>query len=168
MPGGDRRLTEEAHDLERRLHPRESGGGLTGGEEAAVTTAPRRALAFIFAAVFLDLLGVGLLIPIIPFLVRQFDSRALTVGLLAMSFSAAQFLATPALGLVSDRIGRRPVLVFSVLGSGLAYLVFGLAHALWLLFAARILDGLSGGHISTAPGYIADVTPPADRAQHPC
>jgi MFS family permease len=144
----------------------EGGSGLTGSEEAAATTAPRRALAFIFAAVFLDLLGVGLLIPIIPFLVRQFDPAALTVGLLAMSFSAAQFLATPALGLVSDRIGRRPVLVFSVLGSGLAYLVFGFAHALWLLFAARIVDGLSGGNISTAQAYIADVTPPADRAKN--
>jgi MFS transporter, DHA1 family, tetracycline resistance protein len=127
---------------------------------------PRGALLFIFAAVFLDLLGAGLLLPIIPYYVRQFDQDALTVGLLALSFAAAQFLATPALGLVSDRIGRRPVLIFSVLGSGLAYLVFGMAHALWLLFVARIADGLTGGNISTAQAYIADVTSPRDRAKN--
>ncbi len=127
---------------------------------------PRRALLFIFAAVFLDLLGAGLLLPIIPYYVRQFDKDALTVGLLALSFAAAQFLATPALGLVSDRIGRRPVLIFSVLGSGLAYLVFGMAHALWLLFVARIADGLTGGNISAAQAYIADVTTPHDRAKN--
>ena len=90
----------------------------------------------------------------------------MTVGLLALSFAAAQFLATPALGLVSDRIGRRPVLILSVLGSGLAYVVFGFAHALWLLFAARIVDGLTGGNISAAQAYIADVTPPSARAKN--
>jgi MFS transporter, DHA1 family, tetracycline resistance protein len=129
-------------------------------------TPPRRALWFIFAAVFLDLLGAGLLLPIIPYYVRQFDQDALTVGLLGLSFAAAQFLATPALGLLSDRVGRRPVLIFSVLGSGLAYLVFGLSHALWLLFLARIVDGLSGGNISAAQAYIADVTPPETRAKN--
>jgi MFS family permease len=126
----------------------------------------RRALAFIFAAVFLDLLGAGLLLPIIPFYVRQFAPDALTVGLLALSFAAAQFLATPALGVVSDRVGRRPVLVLSVLGSGVAYLVFGFAHALWLLFAARIVDGLTGGNISAAQAFIADVTAPHERAKN--
>src|SRR6185295_4443022 len=101
--------------------PARAGGPGLSGEAPAPP--PRRALFFIFAAVFLDLLGAGLLLPIIPYYVRQFDQDALTVGLLALSFAAAQFLATPALGLVSDRIGRRPVLIFSVLGSGLAYLV---------------------------------------------
>jgi MFS family permease len=134
--------------------------------EEAPAPPPRGALLFIFAAVFLDLLGAGLLLPIIPYYVRQFDQDALTVGLLALSFAAAQFLATPALGLVSDRIGRRPVLIFSVLGSGLAYLVFGMAHALWLLFVARIADGFTGGNISTAQAYIADVTTPQERAKN--
>ncbi len=126
----------------------------------------RKALAFIFAVVFLDLLGVGILIPVIPYLVRQFTPAALAVGLLSLSFAAAQFLASPILGALSDRYGRRPVLIVSVLGSGLAYLLFGLAQALWVLFLARILDGLTGGNITAAQAYIADVSAPADRGKN--
>ncbi len=129
-------------------------------------TTSRRALGFIFATVFLDLLGVGILIPVIPFLVLQFTPSALAVGLLALSYSLAQFLAAPLLGRLSDRVGRRPVLVASVLGSGVAYLVFGLATALWVMFAARIVDGLSGGNITAAQAYIADVSAPEDRAKN--
>ena len=138
--------------------------------DGAVAEAPRatsrRALGFIFATVFLDLLGIGILIPVIPFLVRQFTPSALAVGLLALSYSLAQFGAAPLLGRLSDRIGRRPVLVASVLGSGVAYLVFGLATALWVLFIARIVDGLSGGNITAAQAYIADVSAPQDRAKN--
>jgi MFS family permease len=129
-------------------------------------TTSRRALGFIFATVFLDLLGVGILIPVIPFLVLQFTPSAPAVGLLALSYSLAQFLAAPLLGRLSDRVGRRPVLVASVLGSGVAYLVFGLATALWVMFAARIVDGLSGGNITAAQAYIADVSAPEDRAKN--
>jgi MFS family permease len=125
----------------------------------------RRALAFIVTTVFLDFVGIGILIPVLPFLVRQFDHSALTVGVLAMSYSAAQFLAGPLLGALSDRFGRRPVLILSVLGSALAYLAFGFAHALWVLFAARIVDGLTGANYTTAQAYVADITPsPSERA----
>lgn len=126
---------------------------------------PRRALLFIFLAVFLDLLGAGILVPVIPFLVRPFSSDALTIGLLALSFSAAQFFAAPVLGALSDRFGRRPVLVLSVLGSSAGYFMFGIGGALWVLFAARILDGITGGNITAAQAYIADVTAPEDRAK---
>jgi MFS family permease len=126
----------------------------------------RRALGFIFAVVFLDLLGTGVLLPIIPYLVRQFTPSGLAVGLLAVAFSAAQFLAAPFLGALSDRVGRRPVLVLSVLGSGAAYFLFGLATSLWVLFAARIIDGLTGGNITAAQAYIADVSRPEDRAKN--
>jgi len=143
---------------------------VTAPSGAAVAGSPRttsrRALGFIFATVFLDLLGVGILIPVIPFLVLQFTPSALAVGLLALSYSLAQFLAAPLLGRLSDRVGRRPVLVASVLGSGVAYVVFGLATALWVMFAARIVDGLSGGNITAAQAYIADVSAPEDRAKN--
>lgn len=125
----------------------------------------RRPLALIFLTLFLDLLGVGILIPITPYLVRHFRSDALTVGLLVLVFSAAQFLMTPVLGALSDRYGRRPVLLVSLFGTAIGHFLFGLAPNLAVMFAARILDGITGGNISAAQAYIADVTPPEDRAK---
>jgi MFS family permease len=126
----------------------------------------RRTLIFVFLTVFLDLLGAGILIPIMPYLVRQFRTDATTVGLLSVAFSAAQFAAAPFLGAISDRVGRRPVLLFSILGSTLGYFLFGWAGSLWLMFLARIVDGASGGNISTAMAAIADSTAPKDRAKN--
>lgn len=126
----------------------------------------RRALLFIFLTVFLDLLGVGILVPVIPFLIGQYSTQGLTVGLVALSFSGAQFLAAPLLGRLSDRWGRRPVLVLSVLGSGIGYVLFALGGALWVYFLARLIDGITGGNISTAQAYIADVSPPEARAKN--
>jgi MFS transporter, DHA1 family, tetracycline resistance protein len=128
--------------------------------------AGNRPLAFIFLTVFLDLLGVGILVPVLPFIVAEFRSDALTVGLLSLTFAAAQFLASPVLGAWSDRVGRRPVLLLSVLGTGLGYFLFGAAHTLWLLFLARLIDGFTGGNVSTAQAYIADVSPIEDRAKN--
>lgn len=128
--------------------------------------ASRKALALVFFTIFLDILGFGILVPVIPFLVKPFDASATAIGLLTMSFSIAQFLASPVLGLLSDRYGRRPVLLISIFGAGVAYIAFGLAGALWVFFAARITDGLTGGNISTAQAYIADVSPPQDRAKN--
>ncbi|MCU0226227.1 MAG: MFS transporter [Bryobacterales bacterium] len=136
-------------------------------EPAAPAGRPTRsALTLIFATIFLDLLGVGILVPVIPFLVRRFESDALTVGLLALSFSAAQFLAAPILGVLSDRYGRRPVLLLSLLGSAFGYFLFGWAGALWIMFLGRIIDGFTGGNISAAQAYIADISPPEDRAKN--
>jgi multidrug resistance protein len=132
----------------------------------AQPTVSRQALTFIFIAVFLDLLGVGILIPVIPFFVGQFNQAALMVGLLALSYSAAQFITTPALGILSDRYGRRPVLLICVVGTGLGYFLFGFANTLWLLFAARLIDGFTGGNFSVAQAYIADVSLPEDRAKN--
>ncbi|HUQ91842.1 MAG TPA: MFS transporter [Bryobacteraceae bacterium] len=126
----------------------------------------RKALTFLFIVVFLDLLGAGILLPIIPYLVRQFRTDATTVGLLSVSFSAAQFLASPVLGVLSDRYGRRPVLLLSILGTSLGYFLFALAGSLPVMFFARILDGITGGNISTAQAYIADVSAPEDRAKN--
>ena len=125
----------------------------------------RRPLTLIFFTLFLDLLGVGILIPITPYLVRHFRSDALTIGLLVLVFSAAQFIMTPVLGALSDRYGRRPVLLVSLFGTAIGHFMFGLAPSLGFMFAARILDGITGGNISAAQAYIADITPPEDRAK---
>lgn len=125
-----------------------------------------RPLIFIFLTVFLDLLGVGILVPVLPYIVAEFRSDALTVGLLSLTFAAAQFFASPVLGALSDRHGRRVVLLLSVLGTGAGYFLFGLAQTLWLLYLARLIDGFTGGNVSTAQAYIADVSPPEDRAKN--
>ncbi|MGQ9813725.1 MAG: MFS transporter [Candidatus Roseilinea sp.] len=135
-------------------------------QKAGADKQRKRPIAFIFAAVFLDLLGIGILIPVIPYLVQQYSTDALMVGLLSLSYSAAQFVAAPVLGALSDRYGRRPLLVLSVLGSAIGYVVFGLAGSLAMLFLGRIIDGFTGGNISIAQAYIADVTPPKDRAKN--
>lgn len=125
----------------------------------------RRPITLIFLTLFLDLLGVGILIPITPYLVRQYRSDALTIGLLVLVFSAAQFIMTPVLGALSDRYGRRPVLLVSLFGTAIGHFMFGLAPNLAVMFAARILDGVTGGNISAAQAYMADITPPEDRAK---
>ncbi|MBY0507922.1 MAG: MFS transporter [Bryobacteraceae bacterium] len=125
----------------------------------------RRPLTLIFLTLFLDLLGVGILIPITPYLVRQYRSDALTIGLLVLIFSAAQFFMTPVLGALSDRYGRRPVLLVSLFGTAVGHFMFGLAPSLAFMFAARALDGITGGNISAAQAYVADITPPEDRAK---
>jgi MFS transporter, DHA1 family, tetracycline resistance protein len=124
------------------------------------------AVVFIFTTIFLDLLGAAMLLPVLPYIVRLYDTDALTVGLLSVIYSAAQFVAAPLLGWLSDRSGRRPVLLLSVLGSAIGYFIFGLGGALWVLFLSRLIDGITGGNISTAQAYIADVTPPQQRARN--
>jgi DHA1 family tetracycline resistance protein-like MFS transporter len=124
------------------------------------------ALAFIFTTIFLDMLGAAMLIPVLAYIVRLYNTDALTVGLLSVIYSAAQFAAAPILGWLSDRSGRRPVLLLSVLGSAIGYFIFGLGGALWVLFLSRLIDGITGGNIATTQAYIADVTPPQERAKN--
>ncbi len=128
--------------------------------------ASRKALLFIFIVVFLDLLGAGLLLPILPYYVLPYRSDATTVSLMYLSFSAAQFVASPFMGILSDRHGRRPVLLLSILGTSIGYFLFAAAGSLQMMFFARILDGITGGNISTAQAYIADVSKPEDRAKN--
>ncbi len=123
-------------------------------------------LIFIFITVFIDLMGGSLLVPVLPYLVERFRSDAVTIGLLTSVFFVAQFLATPVIGILSDRYGRRPVLLWCVLGTGFSYFVFGWAGALWLLFLSRVIAGATGGVIVTAQAYIADISPPEKRTQN--
>jgi MFS family permease len=129
-------------------------------------TAARAGLVFVLTTLFLDIMGSTLLLPIVPYIVREYDTSALAVGVLSAIYSAAAFFAAPVLGKFSDRWGRRPVLLASVFGSAVGYFIFGIGGALWVLFLSRLIDGFTGGNIATAMAYIADVTPPRDRARN--
>ena len=125
----------------------------------------RTTLGIIFLIVFIDLVGFGIVIPILPLYGERFGPSGLTLGLLMASYSAMQFLFAPILGRLSDRVGRRPVLLVSLVGSVVGYLLFGFAGSMAVLFAARIIDGISGGNIATAQAVIADITGPEERAK---
>ena len=127
---------------------------------------PASRLAFIFVTILIDKLGESLIFPILPFLVERFRSDAFTLGLLVSSFAIAQFIAIPIISGLSDRYGRRPVLLVCILGTAVAYYMFGLAASLWVLFLSRIVDGMTGGVAPTAQAYIADISAPEDRAKN--
>ena len=127
----------------------------------------RSPLLVIFITVFIDLVGFGIVIPVLPFYAEgtKFGATPSQVGLLFASYSVMQFIFAPVLGRLSDKYGRRPVLLVSLLGTASGFLILGFANTLWLLFVGRIIDGISGGNISTAQAYIADVTTKEDRAK---
>ena len=124
-----------------------------------------RPLLIIFLTIFVNLIGFGIIIPLLPFYAQTFGASPVVIGLLFAIFSLCQLIAAPALGDLSDRQGRRPVLIFSLLGTVVSFVMLALAQTLTMLFLARIVDGLSGGNISTARAYVADVTEPKDRAR---
>lgn len=132
--------------------------------ETATLGNHRRALATVIAVVFIDLLGFGIIIPILPFYVRNFGVSDVYIGLLAASYSLMQFLFAPLLGSLSDRRGRRPVILLSVAGSVVAWTVFGLAGSVAVLFVSRMLAGAMGGNLAAAQAYVSDITPPERRA----
>lgn len=122
-------------------------------------------LAIVFITVFVDLLGFGIIIPLLPFYAERFGGSAQTVALLSASFSAMQFVFMPIWGRLSDRVGRRPILLLGLFGSFGSYLVFGLAGSLPLLFVSRMFAGIAGATVSTAQAFIADTTTPENRAK---
>lgn len=127
----------------------------------------RSPLVVIFTTVFIDLVGFGIVIPVLPYYAEstQFNAGPRTIGILFASYSIMQLIFSPVLGRLSDKHGRRPVLLISIIGTGIGFLILGFATTLWMLFLGRILDGITGGNISTAQAYIADITTPADRAK---
>lgn len=127
----------------------------------------RSPLLVIFITVFIDLVGFGIVIPVLPYYVEgtNFNATPRTVGILFASYSVMQFIFSPILARLSDKYGRRPILFFSLLGTSLGFLILGFATTLWMLFLGRIIDGITGGNISTAQAYIADVTTPETRAK---
>jgi multidrug resistance protein len=127
----------------------------------------RSPLIVIFTTVFIDLIGFGIVIPVLPFYAEgtMFNATPRTVGLLFASYSIMQLIFSPVLGGLSDKHGRRPVLLLSIVGTGIGFLVLGFAKTIFMLFLGRILDGITGGNISTAQAYIADVTTTENRAK---
>jgi DHA1 family tetracycline resistance protein-like MFS transporter len=124
-----------------------------------------RPLLVIFLTILVNLIGFGIIIPLLPFYAETFGASPLAIGLLFASFSVCQLIASPLLGHWSDRLGRRPILIFSLIGTVVSFVMLALAHSLTLLFVARIVDGLSGGNITTARAYIGDVTTEENRAR---
>jgi DHA1 family tetracycline resistance protein-like MFS transporter len=127
-------------------------------------------ITLILIIMFLNFLGFSILFPILPFMVARYVTDpgkiALQVGFLISAFALCQFLAAPGLGTLSDRFGRRPILLISLFGSVIGYLLLGIGGALWVLFLGRVIDGITGGNISTIFAYVADITEPRQRGKY--
>ncbi len=124
-----------------------------------------RRIWIIFLIIFVNLLGFGIILPLLPYYVESMGAGAITIGLLSAAYSLFQLLAAPILGELSDKIGRRPVLIFSLIGTTLSFFLLGIANTILVLFISRIIDGISGGNISAAQAYIADITSKENRTQ---
>jgi multidrug resistance protein len=111
-------------------------------------------------------MGFGIIIPLLYSYGKKFGVTEQTIGLLTAAFSISQFFATPVLGSLSDKFGRKPILMLSLVGTCLSFILFGFANSIIMLFAARILDGLTGGNISVAQAMISDISPPKERAKN--
>ncbi len=126
----------------------------------------------VFLTVFIDLVGFGVVVPLVPLYSRDFGAQGLVIGLIFAAYSAMQFVFAPIWGRLSDRHGRRPILLMSTAGACLSYVLFALASglanhtaALWLMIASRLFAGICGGNITVAQAYIADITPPENRSK---
>jgi MFS transporter, DHA1 family, tetracycline resistance protein len=132
-------------------------------------TGRKAAIGFILVTVFLDVVGFALIIPVLPALVGEFttnrDAQSYWYGILGAAYGLMQFCASPLLGSLSDRYGRRPVLLVSVFGLGVDFLLQAMANSLWVLLAARLIGGLTGATFSVANAYIADITEPEERSR---
>ena len=127
--------------------------------------ASRSRLSVIFFTVLVDLIGFGIIIPILPYYAQRLGAGGFGLGALMGVYSLMQFVATALLGRTSDRVGRRPILLATMLINALGYFLFAAAHSYAVLFVARIVSGFAGGNISAAQAYIADITTPAERSR---
>ena len=125
----------------------------------------RSALLPIFLIVMVDVLGLTIILPLLPFYAERMGASPMVVGFLVSTYAACQIVAGPLLGQISDRMGRRPLLLVSQVGTFAGFLILGFAQSLWIVFLARIIDGLTAGNLSLAQAYISDVTRPEDRAK---
>lgn len=125
----------------------------------------RGRLAVIFLTVFIDLIGFGIIMPILPYYAQEFGAKGLGFGALVFAFSGMQFLSTAVLGRVSDRVGRRPIILTTTILNAAGYVLFAFAGSYPLLLLARLISGFAGGNISAAQAYIADITSPAERSR---
>ncbi|HEX5832181.1 MAG TPA: MFS transporter [Gemmatimonadaceae bacterium] len=143
--------------------PHAGAAGASSPEPSAVGSG--RKLVVLMITAFMDMLGLLMVIPILPFIATDLGANATVVTLLVASFSVAQLVSSPLWGRFSDRYGRRPALLVGLFASAAAYLVFAFADSLWLLFLSRIVQGAGGGTVSVIQAYVADATRPEDRAK---
>src|SRR5881628_131574 len=127
--------------------------------------ASRSRIGVIFFTVLIDLIGFGIVLPILPFYAQRFGAAGLGYGAIIGVFSLMQFVSTALLGKLSDRIGRRPVLLTTMLVNAVGYTLFAFAGSYWVLFLSRVVSGFAGGNISAAQAYIADITTPVERSR---
>ncbi len=133
---------------------------------AAIAAIPRRrAFTTVFVTILLDLIGFGMILPLLPFYAQELHATPAQIGLLFSSYSLTQLLFSPLLGRLSDRVGRRPVLLVSICGSAAAHLMFALAGSFWMLVLARSLAGVAAANYSIAQAYMADVSTSEDRSK---
>lgn len=142
----------------KRPHPSRSGN------PDGASPSPKTRLTILFLTVFVDLVGFGIVLPLLPFYADRFGASGLEIGFLVTVYSLAQLFLAPIWGRLSDRHGRRPILLVGLVGSALSYVVFAYAGSLLVLFASRIMAGVGGANVSVAQAYIADITPPEERA----
>lgn len=128
--------------------------------------AKKRALATIFFILLLDVLGFAFLLPVSPFIVRQYSDQALMVTMMTVIYSAGQFFAAPAMGRLGDRFGRRPVLLISIFGQAAGYVIFAIGGSLSILFLSRLFAGITAGNQSVAAAAIVDMSKPEERAKN--
>ncbi|PJA86559.1 MAG: tetracycline resistance MFS efflux pump, partial [Candidatus Moranbacteria bacterium CG_4_9_14_3_um_filter_42_9] len=112
----------------------------------------------IISTVFVDVLGIGIIIPVLPFYLERFESGAMMLTALFSVFSLCSFLSAPVLGALSDRIGRRPVLLLSIFSTAVGWFVFASAGKIWVLFLGRIIDGMAAGNFPIAQSYLSDIS----------
>ncbi|QIF80899.1 MFS transporter [Brevundimonas sp. 'scallop'] len=141
---------------------------MTNADTVAARNPPPKlktpALAVLFATVFINLVGFGLVVPLLPFFAQSLKAEAWQITLMFSAYSLGQFFAEPFWGRLSDRIGRKPVLLMTLIANALGYLMLAFVPNIWLAIAVRLFTGLGAGNISTVQGYVADVTPPEQRA----
>jgi DHA1 family tetracycline resistance protein-like MFS transporter len=125
----------------------------------------KKLLSSVLLVVLIDLLGFSLILPLLPYYAQTFKANEVVTGILIASYALMQLIGAPILGRLSDRFGRRPILLISVFGTFLGFLLLGFANSLWMLFASRIIDGLTGGNLSVAQAYISDVTDEKNRSK---
>ncbi len=120
-------------------------------------TPTKKATIIIFATVLIDMIGMTIILPALPIYVEKFSTSTFTIGMVYSIFAAAAFIAGPILGSLSDRYGRRPILIASIFGTSLGWVIFALAGNIWVVFLSRIIDGLTAGNVSVAQSYLTDI-----------
>lgn len=145
-------------------YPVEGGPAIDQPSEKRASS--KGSLALIFFVMLMDVIGITLLSPVAPKIILRYSDSAVMVTLITVIYAGGQFFASPLFGKLGDRLGRRPVLLLSLLGQAIGYVVFGLGGSLWVLFLGRLIGGITSGNLSTSNAYIADISKPEERSKN--